>query len=242
MIDLNDMEETIERPGHVIPEPEATAAAAPETPNSPDVELPSLEVEELALPAAAEGPRVVDEIGTTSGLDEVEELTLTAEDAVAFEATEETLDLDEAEPVAFVAEEPVAVDAPESDLDEADEMTVIDEMVDFTSLDASASATELGGLEVEDNLALSDLTDMSLEVQDVEEADRYQATELETALEMPSIDLEAALTAEELMAPELDDDSLELQDSFQLPTRADEDDLRLDFDELDLEDDERSSR
>ena len=269
MIDLNDMEEITGQRGAVLPQ-EGAAAAASETPDTPELEFPSLEAEELTLSmSAAEEPIVAEAMAAGTGLDEMDETALEVGDTI--EATEETLGLDEADHAIFDAEEPAAVEATEiaagldeademtfdaeallateateaaSGLDEADEMTIIDEMVDFTSAEASEPTLALGSLEAEDDLGLVEPTEMSLEVQDVEEMDEYQATELETALEMPSIDLEAALTAEEPMTAELDDEPVVQERSFEASLAAmdeDEEDLRLEFDDLDLEDDEKSS-
>jgi hypothetical protein len=61
---------------------------------------------------------------------------------------------------------------------------------------------------------------------------------------MPSIDLDAALTAEEPMTAELDDEPVVQARSFEASLAAmdeDEEELRLEFDDLDLEDDEKSS-
>jgi hypothetical protein len=241
MIDLSDMEEITGRSGDVLPLEDA--AVASETPDSPELEIPSLEAEELTLSmSAAEGATAA----AVTGLDEMGETVLEiVEDAI--EATEEALDLDEADRATFDAEEPVAIEATEdaASLDEADEMTIIDEMVDFKSAEASEPTLALGSLEAEDDLGLAELTEMSLDIQDVEETEEYQATELETALEMPSIDLEAAFTAEEPMTAELEDDEPVVQErSFEASLTAmdeDEEDLRLEFDDLELEDDERSS-
>ena len=268
MIDLNDMEEITARPG--TPVSKEDAAAASETPDSPELEFPSLEGEEHTLsmseaeePIAAEATAaapVLDEMDETAlevegtieateetlGLDEADHATFAAEELGAPEATEITAGLDEVDEMTFDAEALVAPEATAaaSGLDEADEMTIIDEMVDFTLAEASEPTLALGGLEAEDDLGSAELTEMSLEVQDVEEMDEYQATELETALEMPSIDLEAALTAEEPMTAELDDEPVVQERSFEASLAGmdeDEEELRLEFDDLDLEDDERPS-
>jgi hypothetical protein len=268
MIDLNDMEEITGRPGDVVPQENAVAAS--ETPDVPELEFPSLEGEELTLSMSeAEDPIVAEVTAAAPSLDEMDETALAVGSTI--EATEETLGLDEADRVTFDAEEPTAIEATEmtaglgeademtfdaedllateateaaSGLDEADEMTIIDEMVDVTSAEASEPTLALGSLEAEDELGLAELTEMSLEVQDVEEMEEYQATELETALEMPSIDLDAALTAEEPMTAELDDEPVVQARSFEASLAAmdeDEEELRLEFDDLDLEDDEKSS-
>jgi len=84
----------------------------------------------------------------------------------------------------------------------------------------------------------AELTEMSLEIQDAEDINNDdQATLLESALEMPSLDFDAELTAEELFTDVSDTE----EPAQPLLDQRDEDveDVRLEFDDLDLGDDDK---
>lgn len=158
----------------------------------------------------------------------------------------------EAQDAAEMEDDPVAqgevdfAELTEMSLEVQDVVEVAGEPAAATDVD-SAELTEMS-LEVQDvveregELAaqsdedFAELTEMSLEIQDAEDMNNDdQVTILESALEMPSLDFDAELTAEELFADVSDTE----EPAQPLLDQQDEDveDVRLEFDDLDLDDD-----
>jgi hypothetical protein len=243
MIDLDDMEEMLDAAGQATAgQKDPGAVVPPEPPQASGLTLSALDHDDLslAMPEAGETSLATHAAEDSGAADDI---TLTEDTRSASASEESALELGEPNAaddlamaeltdVSFEAQDAAAGESEptvqsEADFAELTEMSL--EVQDVVKMEGEpAAATEVD---------FAELTEMSLEIQDAEDMNDDQATILESALEMPSLDFDAELTAEELFADVSDTE----HPAQPLLDQRDEDveDVRLEFDDLDLGDDDK---